>query len=67
MSNSHPLICPNCGWSFKRLFTYAEAAFYSAISVRRLRERVRENRIPFKKEGTAVLLDALPTENAVNA
>jgi excisionase family DNA binding protein len=41
----------------KRLFTYEEASTYSGISIRRLRERVRENRIPFKREGTLILLE----------
>lgn len=55
----------------KRLFTYTEASTYTGISERRLRERVAQNRIPFRKEGTKVLLevsdldayvDSLPTE-----
>lgn len=59
--------------TLKRLFTYEEASTYTGISVRRLRERVAENRIPFKKEGTLVLLevsdldayiDTLPSEKA---
>jgi len=41
----------------KRTFTYEEAFIYSGISVRRLRERVAENRIPIKREGTLVLIE----------
>jgi len=76
MSNGTPTACTNCGHGFKRMYRYEEAAAYTGISIRRLRERVAENRIPFRKEGTLVLLegkdldaylDALPTENPVQS
>jgi excisionase family DNA binding protein len=75
VAKTTPTSCPNCGHGFKRLYTYEQASTYSGISIRRLRERVAENRIPFKKEGTLVLLevsdldayiDRLPTEKAAS-
>ena len=74
MPNGLPTACTNCGHGFKRMYRYEEAAAYTGISIRRLRERVAENRIPFRKEGTLVLLegtdldaylDSLPRESAV--
>jgi excisionase family DNA binding protein len=41
----------------KRMFTYEEAHTYTGISVRRLRERVAENRIPIAREGSLVLIE----------